>query len=32
MGKASIHDLVADDILVPDGFTRALGVPATDNA
>jgi L-lactate dehydrogenase (cytochrome) len=32
MGKASIHDLVADDILVPAGFTRALGVPATDNA
>ncbi|MEN4477868.1 pre-mycofactocin synthase MftD [Mycolicibacterium cosmeticum] len=28
LGKASIHDLSADDILVPEGFTRALGVPA----
>jgi L-lactate dehydrogenase (cytochrome) len=27
LGRASIHDLVADDILVPPGFTRALGVP-----
>jgi L-lactate dehydrogenase (cytochrome)/glycolate oxidase len=29
LGKASIHDLSADDILIPDGFTRALGVPAS---
>ncbi len=28
LGKASIHDLSAEDILVPEGFTRALGVPA----
>ncbi|GAS97368.1 heme/flavin dehydrogenase, mycofactocin system [Mycolicibacterium canariasense] len=28
LGKASIHDLSADDILIPEGFTRALGVPA----
>jgi L-lactate dehydrogenase (cytochrome) len=27
LGKASIHDLVADDVLVPAGFTRTLGVP-----
>jgi L-lactate dehydrogenase (cytochrome)/glycolate oxidase len=27
LGKASIHDLVAEDVLVPAGFTRALGVP-----
>ena len=26
MGHASIHDLTPDDILVPDGFIRALGV------
>ena len=26
-GHSSIHDLTRDDILVPDGFTRALGVP-----
>jgi len=25
LGKASIHDLTPDDILVPPGFTRALG-------
>ncbi|MGK2879476.1 MAG: pre-mycofactocin synthase MftD [Mycobacterium sp.] len=30
LGKASIHDLTPADILIPDGFTRALGVPATD--
>jgi pre-mycofactocin synthase len=30
LGRASIHDLVADDVLVPSGFTRALGVPSTD--
>ncbi|MDT5340513.1 MAG: pre-mycofactocin synthase [Mycobacterium sp.] len=27
LGRASIHDLVAEDVLVPAGFTRALGVP-----
>jgi L-lactate dehydrogenase (cytochrome) len=27
LGKASIHDLVADDVLIPPGFVRALGVP-----
>ncbi|TMS54915.1 pre-mycofactocin synthase MftD [Mycobacterium sp. DBP42] len=31
LGKSSIHDLTPDDILVPDGFTRALGVPRTDS-
>ncbi|MDY6869166.1 MAG: pre-mycofactocin synthase MftD [Actinomycetota bacterium] len=30
LGRASIHELGPDDILVPDGFTRALGVPAAD--
>jgi heme/flavin dehydrogenase (mycofactocin system) len=30
LGRASIHDLVADDVLVPPGFTRALGVPRTE--
>jgi heme/flavin dehydrogenase (mycofactocin system) len=32
LGKASIHDLVADDVLVPAGFTRALGVPGRGSA
>lgn len=27
LGKASTRDLAPDDILIPDGFTRALGVP-----
>ncbi|MCA4752023.1 pre-mycofactocin synthase MftD [Mycolicibacterium fortuitum] len=27
LGKSSIHDLTPDDILVPEGFTRNLGVP-----
>ncbi len=27
MGHSSIHDLTRDDVLVPDGFTRTLGVP-----
>jgi pre-mycofactocin synthase len=27
LGCASVHDLVAGDILVPPGFTRSLGVP-----
>jgi L-lactate dehydrogenase (cytochrome)/glycolate oxidase len=26
LGHSSIHDLTADDLLVPDGFTRSLGV------
>jgi L-lactate dehydrogenase (cytochrome) len=25
LGKASIHDLTPDDIVIPDGFTRTLG-------
>ena len=29
LGKSSIHDLTPDDILVPEGFTRTLGVPRT---
>src|SRR4051794_10587403 len=32
LGKASIHDLTVEDILVPDGFVRALGVPGHDGA
>jgi L-lactate dehydrogenase (cytochrome) len=32
LGRASIHDLVAGDILVPPGFSRALGVsPGTND-
>ncbi|MDH6244816.1 pre-mycofactocin synthase MftD [Mycobacterium sp. OTB74] len=27
LGKASVHDLGPDDVLVPEGFTRTLGVP-----
>ena len=27
LGRASVHDLVAGDVLVPPGFTCALGVP-----
>ena len=26
LGKSSIHELTREDILIPDGFTRALGV------
>lgn len=26
LGKSSIHDLNRDDVLIPEGFTRALGV------
>ncbi len=26
LGKSSVHDLNRDDVLVPDGFTRGLGV------
>lgn len=29
LGHASIHDLKPDDILVPEGFTHTLGVPAS---
>ncbi len=29
LGKASIHDLTPEDVLMPPGFTRALGVPPT---
>ena len=32
LGHSSIHDLGPDDILVPEGFTRALGVPAAGDA
>jgi pre-mycofactocin synthase len=32
LGRASVHDLVADDVLVPSGFTRALGVPGDPSA
>lgn len=28
LGRASVHDLSPDDILIPDGFARALGVPS----
>ena len=27
LGKASVHDLTPDDIVIPPGFTRALGIP-----
>ncbi|CAJ1508392.1 pre-mycofactocin synthase MftD [[Mycobacterium] burgundiense] len=27
LGRSSIHDLTPEDILIPAGFTRALGVP-----
>jgi heme/flavin dehydrogenase (mycofactocin system) len=27
LGKASVRDLTPDDVIVPDGFARALGVP-----
>ncbi|RYU13458.1 pre-mycofactocin synthase MftD [Nocardioides iriomotensis] len=29
LGHSSIHDLTPDDVLVPTGFTRELGVPRT---
>ena len=29
LGKSSVHDLTAEDVLVPAGFTRDLGVPGT---
>jgi hypothetical protein len=28
LGHAGVHDLTPDDLLVPEGFHRALGVPA----
>jgi L-lactate dehydrogenase (cytochrome) len=28
LGRASVHDLVASDVVVPADFIRALGVPA----
>ncbi|MUL81461.1 MULTISPECIES: pre-mycofactocin synthase MftD [unclassified Mycolicibacterium] len=31
LGKSSIHDLTPDDILVPEGFTRTLGVPRAES-
>jgi isopentenyl diphosphate isomerase/L-lactate dehydrogenase-like FMN-dependent dehydrogenase len=27
LGKSSVHDLTPEDVLVPPGFTRDLGVP-----
>ncbi|HXO52729.1 MAG TPA: alpha-hydroxy-acid oxidizing protein, partial [Mycobacterium sp.] len=27
LGRASVHDLVAGDVLVPPAFTRTLGAP-----
>ncbi|BBX74845.1 mycofactocin biosynthesis FMN-dependent deaminase MftD [Mycobacterium shinjukuense] len=32
LGRSSVRDLCPDDILVPAGFTRELGVPALGNA
>jgi L-lactate dehydrogenase (cytochrome) len=32
LGRASVHDLCADDVLVPEGFARALGVPGNPTA
>lgn len=29
LGHASVHELSPDDLVIPDGFTRALGVPRT---
>jgi hypothetical protein len=28
LGKSSVLDLTKDDLLIPDGFERRLGVPA----
>jgi isopentenyl diphosphate isomerase/L-lactate dehydrogenase-like FMN-dependent dehydrogenase len=28
LGHSSIHDLSPADVIIPDGFTRAVGVPA----
>ncbi|WKG04750.1 pre-mycofactocin synthase MftD [Mycolicibacterium sp. HK-90] len=30
LAKSSIHDLTPEDILIPEGFTRTLGVPRAD--
>ena len=30
LGRASVHDLSPDDVVVPPGFTRRLGAPAGD--
>jgi pre-mycofactocin synthase len=32
LGRASVHDLVAGDILVRPGFARTLGVPPASDA
>src|SRR5206468_8199965 len=32
LGRASIHDLVAGDVLVPPDFARTLGVPPSSEA
>jgi L-lactate dehydrogenase (cytochrome) len=32
LGRASVQDLVAGDVLVPPGFTRTLGVPRAPEA
>jgi pre-mycofactocin synthase len=32
LGRASVYDLVAGDVLVPPGFTCALGVPTCPDA
>jgi pre-mycofactocin synthase len=29
LGHSSIHDLTADDLVIPPGFTRSLGTPGT---
>ncbi|WP_454788667.1 pre-mycofactocin synthase MftD [Mycolicibacterium lutetiense] len=31
LGKSSIQDLTPEDILVPEGFTRSLGIPRADS-
>ena len=30
LGRASVHDLTPDDLVIPAGFTRALGTAAPD--
>ena len=32
LGKSSVHELSASDLIVPAGFTRELGVPAASQA
>jgi isopentenyl diphosphate isomerase/L-lactate dehydrogenase-like FMN-dependent dehydrogenase len=29
LGKSSIHELTPDDVVIPPGFVRRLGAPAT---